>query len=225
MEYCTQCRWLLRAAWVAQELLQTFRTRLGEVALVPGTDGVFRVTLDAGDGPVLLWDRKADGGFPEIPDLKRRVRDAGVHPSRITLELTESALLQGFDSALQTMYALAGSGFRLALDDFGTGYSSLSYLSQLPLHELKVDRAFICGLRPEAPSPLAGFIIDVGRRLGMTTIAEGVETEAQRATLEALGCEAMQGYLACPPLPQEAFEAWLERPGTDRRGAVAGDPG
>ncbi|WP_426309364.1 SelT/SelW/SelH family protein [Cellulosimicrobium sp. E-16] len=76
VEYCTQCRWLLRAAWVAQELLQTFRTRLGEVALVPGTGGVFRVTLDAGDGPVLLWDRKADGGFPEIPDLKRRVRDA-----------------------------------------------------------------------------------------------------------------------------------------------------
>ncbi|NMF28309.1 MULTISPECIES: SelT/SelW/SelH family protein [Cellulosimicrobium] len=76
VEYCTQCRWLLRAAWVAQELLQTFRTRLGEVALVPGTDGVFRVTLDAGDGPVLLWDRRVDGGFPEIPDLKRRVRDA-----------------------------------------------------------------------------------------------------------------------------------------------------
>ncbi|OLT55354.1 SelT/selW/selH domain protein [Cellulosimicrobium sp. CUA-896] len=76
VEYCTQCRWLLRAAWVAQELLQTFRTRLGEVALVPGTDGVFRVTLDAGSGPVLLWDRRTDGGFPEIPDLKRRVRDA-----------------------------------------------------------------------------------------------------------------------------------------------------
>ncbi|TFF08637.1 SelT/SelW/SelH family protein [Cellulosimicrobium funkei] len=76
LHHCWQCRWLLRAAWVAQELLQTFRTRLGEVALVPGTDGVFRVTLDAGDGPVLLWDRRVDGGFPEIPDLKRRVRDA-----------------------------------------------------------------------------------------------------------------------------------------------------
>ncbi|MBN0040881.1 SelT/SelW/SelH family protein [Cellulosimicrobium cellulans] len=76
VEYCTQCRWLLRAAWVAQELLQTFRTRLGEVALVPGTGGVFRVTLDVGAGPVLLWDRATDGGFPEIPDLKRRVRDA-----------------------------------------------------------------------------------------------------------------------------------------------------
>ncbi|MBD8080259.1 SelT/SelW/SelH family protein [Cellulosimicrobium arenosum] len=76
IEYCTQCRWLLRAGWVAQELLQTFRTRLGEVALVPGTGGVFRVWLDAGDGAVLLWDRASGDGFPEIPELKRRVRDA-----------------------------------------------------------------------------------------------------------------------------------------------------
>jgi selenoprotein W-related protein len=76
--YCTQCRWLLRAAWVAQELLTTFRTRLGEVALVPGTGGVFRVELDPGDGraPVLLWDRAEQGGFPEIPPLKKAIRDA-----------------------------------------------------------------------------------------------------------------------------------------------------
>ncbi|MCK9794905.1 SelT/SelW/SelH family protein [Isoptericola sp. 4D.3] len=76
--YCTQCRWLMRAAWVAQELLQTFRTRLAEVALVPGTGGVFRVELDPGDGrpPVLLWDRAAEGGFPEIPPLKTAIRDA-----------------------------------------------------------------------------------------------------------------------------------------------------
>ncbi len=76
--YCTQCRWLMRAAWVAQELLQTFRTRLGEVALVPGTGGVFRVELvpSSGAEPVLLWDRKAEGGFPEIPPLKKAIRDA-----------------------------------------------------------------------------------------------------------------------------------------------------
>ena len=97
IEYCTQCRWLLRAAWVAQELLQTFRTRLGEVALVPGTDGVFRVTLDAGDGPVLLWDRKADGGFPEIPDLKRRVRDA-VAPD-LSLGHTDRAAVRTADAS------------------------------------------------------------------------------------------------------------------------------
>jgi selenoprotein W-related protein len=69
--YCTQCNWLLRAAWVAQELLQTFGTELDEVALVPGTGGVFRVHV----GETLVWDRKTDGGTPDIVELKRRVRD------------------------------------------------------------------------------------------------------------------------------------------------------
>ena len=69
--YCTQCRWLLRAAWMAQELLTTFGTDLDEVALVPGTGGVFRVTA----GDAVVWDRAVDGGFPEITELKRRVRD------------------------------------------------------------------------------------------------------------------------------------------------------
>jgi selenoprotein W-related protein len=69
--YCTQCRWLLRAAWMAQELLSTFSTDLAEVALVPGTGGVFRITA----GRTVIWDRSADGGFPDITVLKQRVRD------------------------------------------------------------------------------------------------------------------------------------------------------
>jgi len=69
--YCTQCRWLLRAAWMAQELLSTFTTELGEVALVPGTGGVFRITV----ADTVVWDRKAEGGFPEVTTLKQRVRD------------------------------------------------------------------------------------------------------------------------------------------------------
>ncbi|MBX3529324.1 MAG: SelT/SelW/SelH family protein [Rhizobiaceae bacterium] len=75
--YCTQCQWLLRAAWMGQELLSTFGTDLGEVALVPGTGGVFVITLDG----VTIWDRKADGGFPEAKVLKQRVRDI-VWPER-----------------------------------------------------------------------------------------------------------------------------------------------
>lgn len=71
VEYCTQCRWLLRAAWTAQELLTTFTTELGEVALIPGTGGVFDVRLDG----ETLWSRKAQNGFPEIPTLKQLVRD------------------------------------------------------------------------------------------------------------------------------------------------------
>lgn len=77
IEYCTQCRWLLRASWMAQELLTTFATDLSEVALIPGEGGVFRITVDGEQ----IWDRKADGGFPEIPVLKQRVRDR-VAPDR-----------------------------------------------------------------------------------------------------------------------------------------------
>jgi selenoprotein W-related protein len=69
--YCTQCRWLLRAAWMAQELLSTFTAELGEVALVPGTGGVFRITVE----DKVVWDRKSEGGFPDITTLKQRVRD------------------------------------------------------------------------------------------------------------------------------------------------------
>lgn len=69
--YCTQCRWLLRAAWMAQELLTTFEAELGGVTLMPGTGGVFRVVI----GEAVVWDRKGEGGFPEITELKRRVRD------------------------------------------------------------------------------------------------------------------------------------------------------
>jgi len=76
IEYCTQCNWLLRAAWVAQELLQSFRDRLGEVALVPGNGGVFQIRLVSETGTVMLWDRTVEGGTPDIPALKRAVRDA-----------------------------------------------------------------------------------------------------------------------------------------------------
>ncbi len=75
--YCTQCKWLLRAAWMAQELLNTFTTELGEVALVPGTGGIFRITV----ADKQVWDRKSEGGFPEITTLKQRVRDE-VAPER-----------------------------------------------------------------------------------------------------------------------------------------------
>jgi selenoprotein W-related protein len=71
IEYCTQCRWMLRAAWMAQELLTTFNTEIGEIALIPGTGGVFEIRVDT----ETVWSRVADGGFPEIKELKRRVRD------------------------------------------------------------------------------------------------------------------------------------------------------
>jgi diguanylate cyclase (GGDEF)-like protein len=141
--------------------------------------------------------------------LEAQVRAAGVDPSRLTLELTESALLRDFDSALETLRRLAAAGFRLALDDFGTGYSSLSYLQRLPLDVLKVDRAFVSELHPNAANPLASFIIDVAHRLGIAAVAEGVETVPQRLALERLGCDGLQGYLICRPLDEAGFRQWL----------------
>ena len=141
--------------------------------------------------------------------LEAQVRAAGIAPSRLTLELTESALLHDFDSALQTLNQLSEAGFRLALDDFGTGYSSLSYLQRLPLDVLKVDRAFVSGLSPNAANPLASFIIDVAHRLGIAAVAEGVETVPQKLTLERLGCDGLQGYLICRPVEESLFRQWL----------------
>jgi diguanylate cyclase (GGDEF)-like protein len=141
--------------------------------------------------------------------LEAQVRAAGIEPSRLSLELTESALLQDFDSALETLRQLATVGFCLALDDFGTGYSSLSYLQRLPLDVLKVDRAFVSELHPNAANPLASFIIDVAHRLGVAAVAEGVETVPQRLALERLGCDGLQGYLICRPLDEAAFRQWL----------------
>ena len=143
-------------------------------------------------------------------NIEAQVRAAGVEPAALTLELTESALLGDFDAAKNTLRELSGIGFRLALDDFGTGYSSLAYLQQLPLEELKIDRSFISTLETTA-DPLAAFIIDVGHRLGMTTIAEGVEKPQQKAALQSLGCDLMQGYLICAPLAADDFERWLQQ--------------
>jgi diguanylate cyclase (GGDEF)-like protein len=141
--------------------------------------------------------------------LGAQVRAAGVEPARLTLELTESALLRDFDSALEALKQLTAAGFHLALDDFGTGYSSLSYLQRLPLDVLKVDRSFISELQPNDVSPLASFIIDVAHRLGMTAVAEGVETVPQRLALERLGCDGLQGYLICRPQDDAGFRQWL----------------
>ncbi|AGG90638.1 MULTISPECIES: EAL domain-containing protein [Rhodanobacter] len=141
--------------------------------------------------------------------LVAQVHAAGVAPARLTLELTESALLQDFDGAQATLRRLAAAGFRLALDDFGVGYSSLNYLQHLPLDVLKIDRAFVSELQVEAGNPLAGFIIDMAHRLGIVAVAEGVETAFQRQALEQMGCDALQGYLISRPVDDASFRRWV----------------
>jgi sensor c-di-GMP phosphodiesterase-like protein len=109
------------------------------------------------------------------------------------------------------MTELKSHGLRFSLDDFGTGYSSLAYLKRLPLDELKIDRAFGRDILVDATSgAIAQTIISLGRAMGLSVVAEGVETEEQRSFLAALGCHAFQGYLISRPLPLEEFEAFLQ---------------
>jgi EAL domain-containing protein (putative c-di-GMP-specific phosphodiesterase class I) len=147
-------------------------------------------------------------------DLEQRIRRiveaAGVPPSAIELEITESQLMQDPDHAIGVMRALSGAGIRIAIDDFGTGYSSLAYLTRFPVSSLKIDRSFVTDLLTDpAHAAIARAIIDMAHTLGFIVVAEGVETEGQAAFLRGLGCEQAQGYLFHRPMPAEAFGALL----------------
>jgi EAL domain-containing protein (putative c-di-GMP-specific phosphodiesterase class I) len=127
---------------------------------------------------------------------------AGLPPSRLELEITESVLLNDSEATLAALYRLRAIGIQVALDDFGTGFSSLSYLRSFPFSKIKIDRSFIRGLNSKDESAaIVRCIVDLGRNLGMATIAEGVETLGQLEIVHALGCSAIQGYLISRPDP------------------------
>jgi diguanylate cyclase (GGDEF)-like protein/PAS domain S-box-containing protein len=148
------------------------------------------------------------------PDFVAQVLTAlsctGANPKRLRLELTESMLVHDFEEVTAKMRDLNSYGLKFSLDDFGTGYSSLSYLKRLPLDQLKIDRSFIRDIFADASGgAIAEAIISLGRAMGLTVIAEGVETEEQREFLASLGCHAIQGYLFSRPLPIEEFQQLL----------------
>ncbi|MES2320265.1 MAG: EAL domain-containing protein [Pseudomonadota bacterium] len=151
---------------------------------------------------------------PEFIDLVLAALDrSGANPHLLKLELTEGSLLENTDAMIATMSALKRAGVGFSLDDFGTGYSSLSYLKRLPLDQLKIDQSFVRDLLTDANDvAIVRTIVALGQSLGMDVIAEGVETDAQRACLEAAGCHAFQGYLFGRPLPLACFEQSLRGP-------------
>jgi EAL domain-containing protein (putative c-di-GMP-specific phosphodiesterase class I) len=136
---------------------------------------------------------------------------AGLDPSALVLEMTETALVQDATLAAARLHQLRTLGVRLAIDDFGTGYSSLSYLRQFPVDILKIDRSFINAItdRDKVPAIVRG-LLGLARTLGLETIAEGIETDAQLAQLRDENCELGQGYLFARPLPLEQAEALLD---------------
>ena len=133
-----------------------------------------------------------------------------VRPDRLKLELTESLVIDNIEDTIVKMQELKKIGVLFSMDDFGTGYSSLAYLTQLPLDQLKIDQSFVrnIGVKP-TDAVIVQTIIGMADNLGMAVIAEGVETEEQRAFLELHGCPAIQGYLFGKPLPLQEFEMLL----------------
>jgi len=148
------------------------------------------------------------------PDLPDRVA-AGlsayhVPPELLTLEVTESSVMNQPERSLPVLQELHAMGIRLSVDDFGTGYSSLAYLRRLPIDELKIDKSFVQRMVTDLGDlAIVRAIIDLGHSLGLRVIAEGVEEEAGRDALRSMRCDAMQGFLLSRPLPIDRFESWL----------------
>ncbi len=143
--------------------------------------------------------------------LKEIIRQTGIAPDLVCVELTESTLIDEAQSSFNTVAAVSASGVHVALDDFGTGYSSLSYLQRFPVDSLKIDRSFVTGLGTNpGDTIIVEAIIGMAKTLGLATVAEGVETAEQRDELRALGCTFGQGYLFARPLAPKDLELTVD---------------
>jgi diguanylate cyclase len=173
-----------------------------------------------------IW---SDEGFDDIriavnlsarqfrqPDVTSMIQQTiarhGLKPSNIEIELTESIVMSDADRSIETLHQLTGLGLHIAVDDFGTGYSSIGYLKRLPVSILKIDRSFIIDLGTSTKSnAIVKAVITLAHSLGMSVVAEGVETEAQLSHLRAYDCDQYQGYLFSRPQPAAAVAELLRR--------------
>jgi predicted signal transduction protein with EAL and GGDEF domain len=138
------------------------------------------------------------------------LRQSGLRPQRLKLEITESVIMQNADSAVAMLGSLRELGAGVCIDDFGTGYSSLAYLLRFPADSLKVDRSFVTAIgKGGRNAQLVSSIVSLGQGLGMDVVAEGVETQAQREQLVSLGCRLGQGYLFSRPVDAQRARALL----------------
>jgi diguanylate cyclase (GGDEF)-like protein len=146
-----------------------------------------------------------------VSDVAGVLYRSGLDPRQVVLELTESLLMADDESALTTLWQLRGLGLRLAVDDFGTGYSSLSRLGSLPIDEMKIDRSFVAALGTETGGPIVTASVAMAHGLGLTTVAEGVESAEQLAVLAGVGCDLAQGYHFSRAVPAAEMPALLGR--------------
>ncbi|MBK4735333.1 EAL domain-containing protein [Noviherbaspirillum sp. DKR-6] len=166
-------------------------------------DGLPAITVAINVSPIQFRHQ----GF--LPSLLNILRESGVNPGLISLELTESALIKDIDESVKTFSILREVGLSVALDDFGTGYSSLSQLARLPLDKLKIDRSFVKGIEGGgAGPPIVEAIIALGHTLNLEIVAEGVETQQDLAFLREKRCHQAQGYFIGRPMIGNAFFEW-----------------
>jgi EAL domain-containing protein (putative c-di-GMP-specific phosphodiesterase class I) len=147
-----------------------------------------------------------------LQDIDEALASSGMSPVLLQIEVTESMMMRDVPRAIRVLDAIRSRGIRIAIDDFGTGYSSMSLMKQFPIDTIKIDRSFVRDLPDDTEDrAIAQAIISMGQALGMTIVAEGVETVAQETFLRAHGCDEMQGFLFSRPLAAEAL-ADLLRP-------------
>lgn len=153
-----------------------------------------------------------------VRQLSRVLDETGLAPQRLKLEITESMVMQNPESVVHKLRGLREIGVKVGMDDFGTGYSSLSYLQRFPINTLKVDRSFVGDMDAFENLVIVRTIVSLAHNLGLDVVAEGIETERQRAFLAELRCEFGQGYLFSPPLPEadalELVNTRLPMPGS-----------
>ena len=150
---------------------------------------------------------KVKGYAQQVKDTLRKYQ---VNPKNIELEVTESVVMDDLSMVIETLQDLKEFGIEVAIDDFGTGFSSLSYLQKLPLDRLKIDRAFVKDLPEKDSGAIAKLVIALGAQLGLKTIAEGVETQAQADFLKQLGCDEVQGFMYAKPMPEVELIQYIE---------------
>jgi diguanylate cyclase (GGDEF)-like protein/PAS domain S-box-containing protein len=187
--------WVLREACRQGALWQSRRNAAGR------NPGLLNISVN------VSAQQLADASFPRVVDSA--LRESGLDPDRLWLEITESTLMSTGDASAAALSAVRALGVHLEIDDFGTGYSSLSYLKQLPVETLKVDQSFVDELDSDPDDvAIVRAIVGLGDSLGLAIVAEGVERRAQADALMALGCTIAQGYLFGYPQPARALEPY-----------------
>jgi diguanylate cyclase (GGDEF)-like protein len=149
-----------------------------------------------------------DADFPD--QVERLLSEVGLPPGLLELEITETTMLSDGPRTKSALDRLSALGIRISVDDFGTGYSSLAYLRRLPISEIKIDRSFVMNMDGcEDDAVIVRSTIDLGRNLGLSVVAEGVESERIWTELRRLGCTSAQGYYLTRPVPADELRAWL----------------